>query len=211
LSYVTISLVRFNKIWEVKKLNVVEPIRSENSIRQIRGNLFKQRNPRDYLLFVFGINSGLRIGDILSLRLGDVKDSRGDLKDHLEIKEQKTGKTRKVHFNRQIREAINFYIEKTDIFDLEQYLFTSEKSKKNKPLTRIRAYQLINGWCKQVGIKHRVGGHTLRKSFGFHLRKQGVSIERISNLLNHRNVKVTFRYIGIDDDENKEVINGFGI
>jgi len=192
-------------------LNVVEPIRSENSIRQIRGNLFKQRNPRDYLLFVFGINSGLRIGDILSLRLGDVKDSRGDLKDHLEIKEQKTGKTRKVHFNRQIREAINFYIEKTDIFDLEQYLFTSEKSKKNKPLTRIRAYQLINGWCKQVGIKHRVGGHTLRKSFGFHLRKQGVSIERISNLLNHRNVKVTFRYIGIDDDENKEVINGFGI
>ncbi len=192
-------------------MNVVEPIRSENSIRQIRGNLFKQRNPRDYLLFVFGINSGLRIGDILSLRLGDVKDSRGDLKDHLEIKEQKTGKTRKVHFNRQIREAINFYIEKTDIFDLEQYLFTSEKSKKNKPLTRIRAYQLINGWCKQVGIKHRVGGHTLRKSFGFHLRKQGVSIERISNLLNHRNVKVTFRYIGIDDDENKEVINGFGI
>jgi integrase len=192
-------------------MNIVEPIRSENSIRQIRGNLFKQKNPRDFLLFVFGINSGLRIGDILSLKLGDVKDNQGNLKDHLEIKEQKTGKTRKVHFNKQIKEAINFYIEKTDIFDLEQYLFTSEKSKKNKPLTRIRAYQLINAWCQKVGIKHKVGGHTLRKSFGYHLRKQGISIERISNLLNHRNVKVTFRYIGIDDDENKEVINGFGI
>ena len=192
-------------------LNIVEPIRSENSIRQIRGNLFKQRNPRDFLLFVFGINSGLRIGDILSLKLGDVKNDQGNLKDYLEIKEQKTGKTRKVHFNKQIREAINFYIEKTDIFDLEQYLFTNEKSKKNKPLTRVRAYQLINAWCQRVGIKHKVGGHTLRKTFGYHLRMQGISIERISNLLNHRNVKVTFRYIGIDDDENKEVINGFGI
>lgn len=192
-------------------MNIVEPIRSENQIKQIRGNLYRQKNPRDYLLFVFGINSGLRIGDILSLRLEDVKDGQGNLKDHLEIKEQKTGKTRKVHFNKQIKEALNFYLEKTGIFNLDRYLFTNEKSKKNKPITRIRAYQLINSWCRNIGIKYKVGGHTLRKSFGYHLRKQGISIERISSLLNHRNIKVTFRYIGIDDDENKEVIKGFGI
>jgi integrase len=121
------------------------------------------------------------------------------------------GKIRKVFFNKQIKEALNYYLEKTGIFNLDQYLFTNEKSKKNRPITRIRAYQLINKWCREVGIKHKVGGHTLRKSFGYHLRKQGISIERISNLLNHRNIKVTFRYIGIDDDENQEVIKGFGI
>ncbi|MBA7513950.1 Tyrosine recombinase XerC [subsurface metagenome] len=192
-------------------MNIVEPIRSENRIKQIRGNLYRQKNPRDYLLFVFGINSGLRIGDILSLRLEDVKDGQGNLKDHLDIREQKTGKTRRVFFNKQIKEALNNYLEKTGIFKLDRYLFTNEKSKKNKPITRIRAYQLINSWCREVGIKHKVGGHTLRKTFGYHLRMQGVSIERISNLLNHRNIKVTFRYIGINDDENKEVINGFGI
>ncbi|MBA7540763.1 Tyrosine recombinase XerC [subsurface metagenome] len=192
-------------------MNIVEPIRSENRIKQIRGNLFRQKNPRDYLLFVFGINSGLRIGDILSLKLGDIKNSQGDLKDDLDIKEQKTGKTRKVFFNKQIKEAINHYLKKTDIFDLDQYLFTSEKSKKNKPITRIRAYQLINKWCKDTGLNCKVGGHTLRKSFGYHLRKQGISIEQISSLLNHQNIKVTFRYIGINQDEDKEVINGFGI
>ncbi|MBA7545305.1 Tyrosine recombinase XerC [subsurface metagenome] len=192
-------------------MNIVEPIRSENRIKQIRGNLYRQKNPRDYLLFVFGINSGLRIGDILSLRLEDVKDGQGNLKDHLDIREQKTGKTRRVFFNKQIREALNFYLEKTGMFNLDRYLFTNEKSKKNRPITRIRAYQLINEWCREVGIKHKVGGHTLRKTFGYHLRMQGISIERISNLLNHRNIKVTFRYIGINDDENKEVINGFGI
>ncbi len=192
-------------------MNIVEPIRDRRRIDQIKGNLYRQESPRDYLLFVFGINSGLRIGDILSLRLRDIKDSCGDLKHYLDIKEQKTGKFRKVFFNKQIKEALNFYLKKTNIFDLDQYLFTNERSKKNKHITRIRAYQLINKWCRDVGIKFKVGGHTLRKSFGYHLRKQGISIERISNLLNHRNIKVTFRYIGIDDDENKEVINGFGI
>lgn len=192
-------------------MNIVEPIRSENQIRQIKGNLYRQESPRDYLLFVFGCNSGLRIGDLLSLKLKDVKDSQGNLKDCLDIKEQKTGKTRKVFFNKQIKEALNYYLERTGIFDLDRYLFTSEKSKLNRPITRIRAYQLINEWCRKVGIKHKVGGHTLRKTFGYHLRRQGISIERISNLLNHRNIKVTFRYIGIDDDENKEVITGFGI
>ena len=192
-------------------VNIVEPIRSENQIKQIRGNLYRQKNPRDYLIFVFGINSGLRIGDILSLKLEDVKDSQGNLKDYLDIKEQKTGKTRKVFFNKQIKEALNYYLKKSGIFNLDQYLFTNEKSKKNKPITRIRAYQLINKWCKDVGLDCKVGGHTLRKTFGYHMRMQGVSIERISNLLNHRNIKVTFRYIGINDDENKEVINGFGI
>jgi len=192
-------------------MNIVEPIREENQIKQIRGNLYRQKNPRNYLLFVFGINSGLRIGDILSLRLADVKDNQGNLKDHLDIKEQKTGKTRKVFFNKQIKEALNHYLRKTGIFDLDRYLFINEKSEKNKPISRVRAYQLINEWCRKVGITYKVGGHTLRKSFGYHLRKQGISIERISNLLNHQNIRVTFRYIGINDDENKEVINGFGI
>jgi len=192
-------------------VNIVEPIRSENQIKQIKGNLYRQKNPRDYLIFVFGINSGLRIGDILSLKLADVKDRKGNLRDYLTIKEQKTGKTRKVFFNKEIKEALNYYIKKTGIFNLDQYLFTNEKSKENKPITRVRAYQLINKWCKDVGLDCKVGGHTLRKTFGYHMRMQGISIERISNLLNHRNIKVTFRYIGINDDENKEVINSFGL
>ena len=192
-------------------MRIVEPIRDKKQIYQIKGNLYRQKNPRDYLLFVFGINSGLRIGDLLSLRLGDVKDSRGGLKDDLDITEQKTKKTRKVFFNKQIKEAINYYLKKADIFDLDRYLFTSEKSKKNKPITRVRAYQLINKWCKDVGLNCKVGGHTLRKSFGYHLRKQGIPIEQISSLLNHQNIKVTFRYIGISQDEDRAVIKGFGI
>ena len=192
-------------------MNFVEPIRDIKQIDQIKGNLYRKKNPRNYLLFVFGINSGLRISDILSLKLGDVKDNRGNLNDYLSIKEQKTGKTRKVFFNKQIKDALNYYLAKTKIFDLDQYFFTNEKSNKNIPLSRVRAYQLINESCREVGITYKVGGHTLRKSYAFHLLKQGASIEQVSHLLGHQNLKVTFRYVGIDDDECKEVINNFGL
>ncbi|GAH47451.1 unnamed protein product, partial [marine sediment metagenome] len=139
-------------------MKIVEPIRDRKQIDQIKGNLYRQSDPRDFLLFVFGINSGLRIGDLLSLKLGDVKGSGGGLKNDLDIKEQKTGKTRKVFFNKQIKEAISYYLKKTDFFDLDRYLFTNEKSRENKPITRVRAYQLINKWCKDVGLNCRVGG-----------------------------------------------------
>ena len=83
-------------------------------------------------------------------------------------------KTRKVFFNKQIKETLAHYLKKTGIFDLDRYLFTNEKSKENKTITRVRVYQLINKWCKDVGISFKVGGHTLSKSFGYHLRMQGV-------------------------------------
>ncbi|GAH94234.1 unnamed protein product, partial [marine sediment metagenome] len=80
-----------------------------------------------------------------------------------------------------------------------------EKSKKNKPLTRVRAWQLINEWCREVGIEERMGTHTLRKTLGYQMRKKGIAIEVIQAILGHSNPKVPSRYIGISDDELEEV------
>lgn len=192
-------------------MQFVEPIRNANEIKQIKGNLYRKKSPRDFTLFTLAINTGLRISDILSLKVEDVKDRKGGIKDSLYILEQKTKKRRTIPLNKQAKEALNYYFKRTGVYDLDRYLFTGEKSGDNKPLSRVRAWQLINKWCRDVGIKYRIGGHTLRKSFGYHLRMQGISIERISNLLGHKNIKVTFRYIGIDDDENKEVLDKFGL
>ncbi|MBA7523391.1 Tyrosine recombinase XerC [subsurface metagenome] len=192
-------------------MNFVEPIRNPNQIVKIKGNLFKKKNPRDFTLFTLAINTGLRISDILSLKVEDIKDRKGNIKDSLYILEQKTKKRRKIPLNQQATEALGYYFKKTGIYDLDRYLFINEKTGDNKPITRVRAWQLINKWCREVGLDCKVGGHTLRKTFGYHLRKQGVSIERISDLLGHSNIKVTFRYIGINDDERKEVLAKFGL
>ncbi|MBA7585194.1 Tyrosine recombinase XerC [subsurface metagenome] len=146
-------------------MNFVEPIRNPNQIKQIKGNLFKKKNPRDFTLFTVAINTGLRISDVLSLKVEDIKDHKGNIRDSLTILEQKTKKRRTIPLNKQAKEALGYYFKKTGVYDLDKCLFTDERSGDNKPLTRVRAWQLINKWCKDVGLDCKVGGHTLRKSF----------------------------------------------
>ena len=54
---------------------------------------------RDHLLFVIGINSGLRIGDLLKMRVGEVIDDEGELKEFYELREGKNGKTKRFPFS----------------------------------------------------------------------------------------------------------------
>jgi integrase len=192
-------------------MNFVQPIRNPNQIVKIKGNLYRKKNPRDFTLFTLLINTGLRISDGLALKVEDVKDRKGNIKDSLYILEQKTKKRRNIPLNKQAKEALGYYFKKTGIYDLDRCLFTNEKSGDNKPITRVRAWQLINKWCREVGLDCKVGGHTLRKTFAYHLRKQGVSIERISDLLGHKSIRVTFAYIGINDDERREILDKFGL
>jgi len=180
-----------------------------NRIQRIKGNLKRKKNPRDLLLFTAGINLGLRISDLLRLKVEDVKDRKGDIRDFIYITEQKTKKQRKIALNDGVREALQIYFDKSRIYDLDQYLFLNEKSRGNKPLTRVRAWQLINEWCREVGIEERIGTHTLRKTLGYQMRKKGIAIEIIQAILGHSNAKVTSRYIGISDDELEEVSKGF--
>lgn len=178
-------------------MRIVEPIRDLNRIQRIKGNLKRKKNPRDLLLFTAGINLGLRISDLLRLKVGDVKDRQGDIRDFIYITERKTKKQRKIALNDGVREALQIYFDKTGVYDLDRYLFTSENSKKNRPLNRVRAWQLINEWCREVGIKERMGTHTLRKTLGYQMRKKGIAIEIIQAILGHSNAKVTSRYIRI--------------
>ncbi len=190
-------------------MNTVEPIRDLNKLNKIKGNLLKQKNPRDLLLFVLGINTGLRISDILPLKLIDVKNKEGDPKDYVYLTEKKTHKQRKIILNSEVKKALQIFFTKSKVYDLDTYLFTSEKNDKNKPLSKVRAWQLINEWCRGVGILERVGTHTLRKTLGYQMRKSGIAIEVIQEMLGHSSVGVTSRYIGISQEELEQVAKEF--
>jgi len=190
-------------------MNTVEPIRSINKINRIKGNLHKHKNPRDLLMFTMGINTGLRISDILPLKLGDVKDKKGDPRDYIYLTEQKTHKQRKIVLNSEVKKALQIYFIKSAKYNLDSHLFTSEKDDRNRPLTKVRAWQLINEWCREVGILERVGTHTLRKTLGYQMRKSGIAIEVIQEMLGHSSVGVTSRYIGINQEELEKIANEF--
>ncbi|MBA7507897.1 Tyrosine recombinase XerD [subsurface metagenome] len=188
----------------------VQPIRELKAIRAIKGNL-RKKNPRNFLLFTLGINTGLRISDILKLKVEDVKDQAGEIKEYLDLKEKKTKKQRLIYINDEAKNALEYFFDKTGIYNLERYLFISDKTKINKPISRIRAWQLIQSWCREVGIKTRIGTHTLRKTLGYQMRMSGVPIELIQEVLGHQSISMTKRYLGITDDEVTKVLKNFNL
>lgn len=188
----------------------VQPIRDIKKIRAIKGNL-KRRSPRDFLLFTLGINTGLRISDILKLKVEDVRDQQGNIREYLDLNEKKTKKQRLIYINNEVRNALEYFFEKTGIYDLDRYLFISDKTKINKPISRIRAWQLLQTWCKEVGIEGRIGTHTLRKTAGYQMRMAGVAIELIQEVLGHQSISMTKKYLGITDDEVTKVLKNFNL
>ena len=185
-------------------MNTVEPIREIQKILAIKRILKEKSNPRDYLLFTMGINFALRINDLLSLKVKDVLDKKGEIIDYIHIREQKTKKEKKIKINKAVIEALEYYFKKANVTDPDNYLFPSYRS--NKKLDRIRVWQMIKTWCKEVGLdSERIGTHTLRKTWGYQARKKGITIEQISEKLGHRSSIVTKRYIGINQDEINKI------
>lgn len=172
-------------------MELVEPIRNKKQIGALKKYL-RSQNIRDYLLFVLGINSGLRISDLLKLTVEDVKNQ-----DRISIREQKTGKMKDFPLSETCKKAINEYLNTTGI--ATGALFISRKG--NKPITRVQAYRILREGAKTVGITEAIGTHTLRKTFGYHAYQNGVDITRIQKLLNHSAPNVTLAYIGITREE----------
>jgi len=172
-------------------MNYVEPIRDKKQINEMKAYL-KNRNIRDCLLFVLGINSGLRISDLLSLKISDIKD-----RDRIIIQEKKTGKTKDFPLSETCKQTINEYlsITKRD----SGWLFKSKKS--HLPISRVQSYRIMNMAARAVGINEAIGTHTLRKTFGYWAYKGGADVTRIQKLLNHSAPSVTLAYIGITKDE----------
>lgn len=181
-------------------MEFVQPIRNLKQIETMK-RLLKSKSLRDYCLFVLGINSGLRISDLLSLQIKDVSD-KGKIKDRITIRELKTNKTKDFPLSSNSKNALKEYIKTRELKENEP-LFISRKNKGF--LLRQQAYKIINTVAKSVGIKEKIGTHTLRKTFGYHAFNNGYDITLIQKLFNHSSPSITLRYIGITQDELDDV------
>lgn len=180
-------------------MEFVEPIRERKKIEAVK-RLLKGSNIRDYVLFTLGINSGLRVSDLLKLRVADVIDEKGRVKDRITVREMKTGKSKTFPFSDTVVKALKEYLPN---LSRDAALFPSRKG--GTPITRQQAYRILNDAAKTVGIKDKIGTHTLRKTFAYHAYISGVDVTRIQALLNHSSPHETLRYIGITQDELDDV------
>jgi integrase len=180
------------------EMKEVQPIREKEKIEEMKAELLKQ-GYRDYMLFVIGINTGLRISDLLKLKVSDVKD-----KTHILLTEQKTSKTKRFLINSQLKQDIDKYINN---MGNDEYLFQSQKGD-NKAISRVQAYRILNKAAEQVGLEE-IGTHTLRKTMGYWHYKQYKDVALLQDIFNHSAPSVTLAYIGINQDIMDKTIEGF--
>ncbi|HHU55133.1 MAG TPA: tyrosine-type recombinase/integrase [Acholeplasmataceae bacterium] len=199
-------------------MNTVQPIKDIAKIRKME-KILKEQNVRDYILFELGIYSALRISDILKLKVKDLRN-----KNYFELVEQKTGKTKKLAINPDLKkELAKYFVGKDDeeyvIGSRERNLFTTIKDKEsgkkvkvlntspNSPISRVQAWNILNDAAKKAGITEQIGTHSLRKTFGYHMYNHcGKDVTIVQEFLNHSSPKVTLVYIGIDQDNKDELI-----
>ena len=182
-------------------MKFVEPIRDRKKIAQIKNLLRGQHRYRDLLLFVIGINTALRISDLLQLQLNQFVDAERRIKSRFWIKEQKRGKRHEIAINQSMKTALEEYIEAYPyrIKETENFLFFNPRTM--QAIKRGQAWKFITAICDEVGLRGNYGTHSLRKIWGYHARMQGVDLALIMYKLNHNSIAYTKRYLGITDDE----------
>lgn len=181
-------------------MNKVEPIRDKKKIAEIKTVLL-QTSYRNYMLFVFGINTGLRISDILSVQVKDVRN-----KSHIVLREQKTSKNKRFLINSNLSRELKAY---TAEMKAEEYLFQSRIGT-NKPLSRFQAYRILSKAGRQVGLDS-IGCHSTRKTFGYHHYQANKDVALLQKLFNHSSPSITLDYIGITQDIMDQSIENFSL
>ena len=181
----------------------VQPIRNKEALDNMKWALRRFCGERDYIMFLIGINTGLRVSDILNLKRDQVVKLKNRKRKEFAIKEGKTKKERIINLTAIFTEVYEY------AFTVESdWLFPSRKG--DKAISKIQAYRQLQKAGNMAEIES-IGTHTMRKTFGYWFYKQTKDIAMLQNILNHSTPEITLRYIGIDKEEQDNVLDTFSI
>jgi integrase len=181
-----------------------QPIRDAKLVGKLLGYYIGKNQTRNQVLVAITLHSALRISDILRLRTDDVYDFKNNLpRESIVLSEKKTGKTKIVALHKNITNALCAYI--TQAQKGKPLILNPDTG---KAISRIQAYRIINEASYEVGITHKVGCHSLRKTFGYHSWVNGISPVVLMEIYNHSSYAVTKRYLGVSQDDQNTAYYG---
>lgn len=167
------------------------PITNKEWIEAMKNDL-KKRNYRDYILMLIQLDAGLRLGDVINLKVKDIRD-----KGYIDIVEQKTKKAKHFLLNTQLKDELNDYTRRMNDDD---YLFPSRQIKPDGTkcyISRIQAYRALADSATRAGIKD-FSEDSLRKTFGWFYYQKTHDVAKLMDIYNHSTQAVTLIYIGVN-------------
>ena len=179
-------------VFKSDALDYLEATRIGNSL------LWSEKKSIVGFYILFSINSGLRIGDILSLHHSHLSGKVAG--DWISLREKKTSKHRDIQINEKIIVAYGELIKKLGSVDPDSFIFTSQKGS-------VFAIQRINTILKEVFRGHckHISSHSLRKSYGRRVYdnngKSEDALNTLSEIFQHTSLKTTRIYLGIRKEQ----------
>lgn len=174
----------------------VDAIKDLKQINDMKEYLF-DHNRKIHLMFVLGINSGLRVSDLLMLTVDIVTNGT------VTIREKKTQKAKQFNLSETCIKTIKEYLEYAGVKD---GLLFPRIDGGDIPITKQWVWTVLNRAADYCGIKENVGTHTMRKIFGYLAYRNGVSVGYLQSCFNHSSEAITLRYIGITQEELNEKV-----
>lgn len=209
---------------ELAAEHAAEPIKDMSDIIRISQYLITHKKFRDNMLFIVGINFGLRVSDLRTLRFSHLVNDDCTFRDRFAILEKKTKNTRKHKRNRYITintavvEAVTLYLENTSGVRLSDYMFRSESnhgSNMNEPLSTKSVDRILKGIAKDLGLGNRMSTHSLRKTFAYHQMVMSGNDPRklllLQKMFGHSSAAQTLDYIGITSEEIDEAYRNLNL
>lgn len=203
-----------NTSYQIAGEHTSDPIKSIDDIYSISDWFISHGRYRDNMLFIVGINFGLRVSDLLTLRFSHLIDDQFRFKTTFPILEKKTKNTRKVQKNRYITindavvDAVLLYLEHTPGVKLSDYMFRGESNRcggSNKPMHRNSVERILKEVGTALGIEAHIATHTLRKTFAYHQMLISNNDPRklllLQRMFGHSTSAQTLDYIGITGEE----------
>lgn len=209
---------------EIAPEHAAEPIKSNDDINRITRFLVENKRYRDNMLFIVGINFGLRASDLRMLRFSNLINDNLVFKTSFPVFEQKTRNTRKrkknryITVNNAVMEAVSLYLQHTDGVTLSDYMFRSESnrgSNENKPLSVKSIDRILKGIAADLSLSVKMSTHTLRKTFCYWMMVYGQNDSRrlllLQKMLNHSSPAQTLEYIGLTQEEIGEAYKSLNL
>lgn len=195
----------------------VQPIRELNQIQQIEKHLKTTKTAAFHAMFVLGVNTNLRVGDLLGLTWGDVwEDTERTLRNHITICDEKTDKTLSIKITENMAEALNYVLENHPLVERRDPIIRNPVTR--KVYSREHVSRRLGIEARKVGIEGAISAHSLRKTWGYHaVITYHQPITLVQAAFNHSSLEQSMDYLCITGDqiadtmEAESVANPFGV
>lgn len=184
-------------------------------IEMLREFLENKKAWMELALLNTGIDTMLRSSDLLKLKVEDVFDWKGNIKDEVNVKQKKTSNSHLVNLSEKAKQALKKWIKESNKYE-DDYIFTMKYSRgkrlRSNPMDRVSYAKIIKKWCEFLHLDPRdYSTHSLRRTRAAIMYKNGINIETIRILLGQKSIASTQNYLGIDRADAMDINRKFMI